>query len=97
VNFEDRAFVPWKIMTFGFGFVLFGDAGYAWPPEKRANLRDVYADAGVGVRLYNTRAATSRVSRIDLAFPLRGGRGFQLSFGSEQLFDLFNRRPTPTQ
>jgi len=97
VNAEDRIFAPWKIATLGFGLVVFADAGYAWPPGEAVDLRDLYSDGGLGLRVYNTRAATSRVSRIDLAFRLRGQRGFQLSFGSEHLFDLFNRRPTPTR
>lgn len=97
VNLEDRIFTPWKIATFGFGFVVFADAGYAWQPDDGVDPRDLHADTGFGMRVYNTRASTTRVSRIDLAFRLRGQRGFQLSLGSEQLFDLFNRRPTPTR
>jgi len=97
INAEDRIFTPWRILTYAFGFVAFADAGYVWTQERPVRPQDLRADVGFGLRIYNTRAATARVSRLDIAFNLRGERGFLLALGSEQLFDLFNKRPTPTR
>ena len=96
VNLEDRVFTPLRLFTLRLGGVVFADAGYVWPPGQPVRPGDLRADAGFGLRVYNTRASTARVSRLDLAFRLRGERGFLLSLGSEQLFDLLNLRPTPT-
>jgi len=97
VNAEDRIFTPWRLVTLAFGFVAFADFGYVWPHEENVDLRDLRVDAGFGLRIYNTRASTARVNRLDVAFRLRGQRAFLLSFGSEQMFDLPNTRPTPTR
>ncbi len=97
VNVEDRIFTSWRVFTGVFGFVVFADAGYVWDADDAVNLGDLRSDVGFGLRVGNTRAATSRISRFDVAFRLRGQRGVFLAFGSEQMFDLFNVRPTPTR
>lgn len=97
LNAEDRIFSPVRVLVYRLGFVVFADAGYVWQPDRRVDPRDIRANIGAGFRVYNNRAATGRVSRLDIAWNVRGQRGFMISGGSEQLFDLFNRRPTPTR
>ncbi len=97
LNVEDRIAPGWRIFTFAIGLVAFADAGYVWKADERMNPADLHADVGFGVRVGNTRASTSRISRLDFAFALRGEKRFMLAFGSEQVFDLFNIRPTPTR
>lgn len=97
LNVEDRVAPGWRIFTFAIGLVAFIDAGYVWKADERLNPADLHADVGFGVRVGNTRASTSRISRLDFAFALRGEKRFMLAFGSEQIFDLFNIRPTPTR
>jgi hypothetical protein len=92
LNVEDRLFVPWSLMTIGFAAVGFFDAGYVWRENDHVNLRDLRADAGFGMRIYNTRAPTARVTRIDWAYPLRDNGGWQITIGTEQTFDLPNHR-----
>jgi hypothetical protein len=97
MNLENRIFTPIRILFYHLGFVMFADAGYVWRPGDTPTPSDLHADFGLGGRIYNGRAAIARVSRFDIAWNLRGQRGFMLSAGSEQMFDLSNRRPTPTR
>ncbi len=97
LNFEDRIFTPLKVLTIGFGFVGFVDAGYVWKEQRNIDLRDLRSDIGFGIRFFNTRASATRVSRLDFAYRLRGQRGFVISLGSEQTFSLLNNRPTPSR
>ena len=92
VNIEDRVVAPTRLLTLGFGVVGFFDAGYVWNAGDRVRLGDLRSDAGMGLRIYNTRAPTARVTRIDYARPLRGGGGWLLSIGTEQTFTLMNYR-----
>lgn len=97
LNVEDRIFPGWRIFTVAIGLVGFADAGYVWKADERLNPADLHANVGFGLRVGNTRASTSRISRLDFAFALRGEKRIMLAFGSEQVFDLFNIRPTPTR
>ncbi|MDP6126457.1 MAG: BamA/TamA family outer membrane protein, partial [Candidatus Latescibacteria bacterium] len=88
VNLEDRVFTPLKLYTFAMGLVLFADGGYVWPEGEELSARDIHASVGIGIRIGATKAATGRISRLDLAFPLRDGFGFSLTFGSDQVFNI---------
>jgi hypothetical protein len=96
-NVEDRIYTNWRVFTFAIGMVAFADAGYVWRDGDKVSLSDLRSDVGVGLRIGNTRASTSRISRLDFAFAMRGEQRWSIAFGSEQMFDLFNRRPTPTR
>ena len=88
LNVEDRIFTPFRLYTFALGLALFADAGYVWPEDQEFSGRDLHASVGFGLRVGATKAAKGRVSRLDFAFPLRGGFGFSLTFGSEQVFNI---------
>jgi hypothetical protein len=97
INVENRIFPGWRVLTGVFGFVVFADAGYVWDHDESIDLTDLRSNIGFGMRVGNTRAATGRIARLDVAYAMRGQRGFYIAFGAEQIFDLFNVRPTPTR
>ncbi len=53
------------------GAAVFVDVGRAWQPGVDDGLEDDYlANAGIGLRLASSKAASSRIAHIDLATPL---------------------------
>jgi outer membrane protein assembly factor BamA len=91
-NLEDRVFSNLKILTVAFGGVVFLDGGGGWEENESIDLSDMEYSTGLGFRFGLTKSASSRVARIDFAFPL-DGREFKLknivvSFGTNQIFPI---------
>lgn len=81
-NVEQRLFTPVQLLFFGFGAVLFLDAGQAWEAGETLALARTHVGGGAGLRIGNRKSGSSIV-RIDLAF----GRGsFELSLASSSFF-----------
>lgn len=68
---EQRLFTDWyPLRLFHVGAAAFVDAGGTWGKSQFTNTsRGVLADAGIGLRLGNSRAGFGNVIHIDLAFP----------------------------
>jgi hypothetical protein len=60
------------------GAAAFVDVGGTWGNvDGQRSTHDILADAGVGLRLGNSRSALGNVLHIDLAFPLQGDRSIK--------------------
>jgi hemolysin activation/secretion protein len=69
---EERVYSDWyPYRTVRIGAAVFADAGRAWngAGEQTAGQR-VLTDAGVGLRITNSRSATGVVLHADVAFPV---------------------------
>jgi hypothetical protein len=86
---EARLFVADEVMQlFSFALAAFADAGYAWPRGTPVALRDLRADAGLGLMVGRNRLA-GRPLRIDLAYafnPPAGRSRWQVSMGVQLSF-----------
>jgi hypothetical protein len=69
---------------FRLGAAVFADVGRAWyksdapdwvPDGRDGSEFDTLADVGFGLRLESTRTRRDRILHLDVAFPLRDGRG----------------------
>jgi hypothetical protein len=72
VTLEERVYTDlYLFQLFRIGAAAFYDRGRAWggAVANSANS-DWLSDVGVGLRIFNTRAAFSNVLHVDLAFPL---------------------------
>jgi hypothetical protein len=91
VNVEHRFFGGFEILQlFSLGAAVFVDSGAAVPPGVPLSLSSLRTDAGVGLRIGISRAASNTVLRLDCAYafdpdPL-GRRGWLVSFSSGQAF-----------
>jgi hypothetical protein len=91
-NLEDRIFSNLKILTVAIGGVVFLDGGGGWEEDESIDLSSMEYSTGLGFRFGLTKSASSRVARIDFAFPL-DGRDFKfenivVSFGTNQIFSI---------
>ena len=86
-NLENRLFTPLTILTVALGGVLFFDAGNVWGNGEAIDLADLHYSLGAGLRLGYTKSPSSRVGRIDFAWPINRG-GFEVSIGVGQQFTL---------
>lgn len=91
LTLEQRFFSDWyPFRLFHVGGAVFFDAGRAWgdsPVSDRHN--GLLKDAGLGLRIGNTRSGQGRVTHIDLAFPLDGDdsiKDVQLLIGTKKSF-----------
>lgn len=75
LNLEERAHLADDVLQLiSLGTALFVDVGGTTRDSLSSILTDeLYADAGVGLRIGFPRASGSGIIRIDLAFPLRDG------------------------
>jgi outer membrane protein assembly factor BamA len=85
INFEDRIFSPWKILTVALGGVLFFDAGYVWN-ENLAGQK-LHTDVGAGLRFGFTKSNAWRVTRLDFAKSLETN-DWVISFATGMYFEL---------
>jgi hypothetical protein len=91
VNLEHRFFGGFEILQlFSLGAAVFVDTGAAVPPGEPLRFSSLKTDAGVGLRIGISRAASNTVLRLDCAYafdadPL-GRRGWLVSFSSGQAF-----------
>ena len=83
LTLEQRVYTDWyPFRLFHVGAAAFVDAGGTWGRDPFARQRSgVLGDAGVGLRLGNSRSGLGNVIHVDLAFPL----GAEKSIDSMQL------------
>lgn len=76
---EQRAFSNWfPFRLFNVGAAAFVDVGGTWGDNAFGTpSRGVLTDAGIGLRLGNSRSALGNVLHIDLAFPLNGDKSIK--------------------
>ena len=69
---EERVYTDWyPYRLFRVGGAVFFDAGRAWHGVgERTAGEHTLTDAGIGLRVQNTRSSTGGVLHLDLAFPL---------------------------
>ncbi len=79
VTLEQRGFTDWyPFRLVHVGAAAFVDVGGTWGNvDGQRSRHDILADAGVGLRLGNSRSALGNVLHIDLAFPLQGDRSIK--------------------
>lgn len=79
VTLEQRGFTDWyPFRLVHIGAAAFVDVGGTWGNvDGQRSRHDILADAGVGLRLGNSRSALGNVLHIDLAFPLQGDRSIK--------------------
>jgi len=79
VTVEQRGYTDWyPFRLVHVGAAAFVDVGGTWGNiEGQRSRHDILADAGVGLRLGNSRSALGNVLHIDLAFPLQGDRSIK--------------------
>lgn len=79
VTLEQRGYTDWyPFRLVHVGAAAFVDVGGTWGnADGQQSRHDVLADAGVGLRLGNSRSALGNVLHIDLAFPLQGDRSIK--------------------
>ncbi len=101
-NIEDRIFTPLDFRVVGIGLAVFLDAGYVWSSEEHLNLNDFGVSAGIGLRIGLKKSQSSKVVRIDLAFPLRDEtsrfteadrKGYSISISSGHIFNAIEELP----
>jgi len=85
LNLEHRYTYPVRSLHWGFGQVLFLDGGAAWKPGQSMDPSDLHWGAGLGFRLDNPSILGKKVVRVDLAWPLDGGKP-SISFSLGQVF-----------
>lgn len=90
-NAEQRIFGGKELLQlFSPGAAVFFDAGAVAEPGRPLHWTEVKSDAGVGLRIGITRAATNTILRLDAAYPLNadahGRRGILVTFSSGQAF-----------
>jgi hypothetical protein len=91
LNVEHRIFSGTEILQlFSLGAVAFVDTGTAVPRDQPLKFSSLRTDAGLGIRVAISRAATNPILRLDCAYafdpdPL-GRRGWLVSFSSGQAF-----------
>lgn len=75
LTLEERVFTDWYVFRlFRIGAAAFFDIGRAWGGESPdAPPKPWLSDAGVGLRIANSRIAFSNVLHADLAFPIGAG------------------------
>jgi hypothetical protein len=82
--------------VFGFadvGTSAFAEAGRGWAGDAVfGENTGLLATVGVGLRFAVPRGSR-RTYRLDIAFPLRGGRGLELRLGVRQQFGVFSGEP----
>ncbi|MEN9526381.1 MAG: hypothetical protein RLY56_332 [Pseudomonadota bacterium] len=79
VTLEQRGYTDWyPFRLVHVGAAAFVDVGGTWGNvDGQRSKHDILADAGVGLRLGNSRSALGNVLHIDLAFPLQGDRSIK--------------------
>jgi len=101
-NIEDRIFTPLDFRVVGIGLVAFLDAGYVWSSEEHLRLDDFGVSAGVGLRIGLKKSQSSKVVRIDMAFPIRNEtsdftladrKGYSISISSGHIFNAIEALP----
>jgi outer membrane protein assembly factor BamA len=101
-NIEDRIFTPLDFRIVGIGLAAFLDAGYVWSSEEHLNLSDLGISAGIGLRIGLKKSQSSKVVRVDLAFPLRDEtsrfteadrKGYSISVSSGHIFNAIENLP----
>jgi hypothetical protein len=85
LNLEDRIFSPWRILTVGWGGVVFFDGGYVW--DETAVGQKLHSDVGLGLRFGFTKSHGWRVTRLDFAKSLETD-DWVVSFGTGMYFEL---------
>ncbi len=101
-NIEDRIFTPIDFRVVAVGLAAFLDAGYVWSSEEHLSLGDFGVSAGVGLRIALKKSQSSKVVRVDLAFPLRDEtsdftladrKGYSISISSGHIFNAIEALP----
>lgn len=72
VNLEDRIFSNIKLLTLSLGGVIFADAGGIWKESESINLSELNYSIGFGFRWEVSKSASSRITKLDFALPLKG-------------------------
>ena len=74
LTLEQRVFTDWyPFRLFHIGGAIFFDAGRTWGDNLVGSKNlGILRDAGIGLRIGNSRSGIGRVIHIDLAFPLDG-------------------------
>lgn len=85
MNFEDRIFSPWRILTVALGGILFCDAGYIG--ENISVRQKLHTDIGSGLLLGFTKSYNWRIFHLDLAKSL-DTNDWIVSFGSNLYFEI---------
>ncbi|MFH1337139.1 MAG: hypothetical protein ABII96_11530 [Candidatus Zixiibacteriota bacterium] len=85
VNFEDRFYTPWRILTVALGGILFCDGGYVWN-DKLAG-RKLHADVGAGMLLGLTKSYSCKILYLNVAKSL-DSNDWIVSFGSRMYFEI---------
>jgi hypothetical protein len=85
VNFEDRIYTPWRILTVALGGILFCDGGYVWN-DKLAG-RKLHGDVGAGMLLGLTKSYSSKILYLNVAKSL-DSNNWIVSFGSRMYFEI---------
>ncbi len=85
VNFEDRLFTPWRILTVALGGILFCDAGYVW--NEKLPGRKLHADVGAGILLGLTKSYDCKIIYLNVAKSL-DSNDWIVSFGSGMYFEI---------
>jgi hemolysin activation/secretion protein len=79
VTLEQRFYSDWyPFRLFRVGGAVFFDIGRAWGSAKGAEAKnEILRDVGFGLRIGNTRSGLGRMTHIDFAFPLDGGKNIR--------------------
>jgi hypothetical protein len=85
VNFEDRLYTPWRILTVALGGIIFCDGGYVWNEEL--TVRKLHADVGAGMLLGLTKSYSCRILYLNVAKSL-DSNNWIVSFGSGMYFEI---------
>lgn len=85
VNFEDRVYTPWRILTVALGGILFCDGGYVWN-DKLAG-RKLHADVGAGMLLGLTKSYGCKILYLNVSKSL-DSNDWIVSFGSRMYFEI---------
>jgi outer membrane protein assembly factor BamA len=74
LTLEQRVFTEWyPFRLFHIGGAVFFDVGRTWGVDAVASTNLGWLrDAGIGLRIGNSRSSTGRIVHVDLAFPMDG-------------------------
>ncbi len=93
LSLEERIYTDLHILNLvRVGAAIFADIGRAWTPGSASGLEDPWlANAGFGLRLMSSKAASSRIAHLDFAFPISNRDNpavdsFQIAFNIKGTF-----------
>jgi hypothetical protein len=79
-NIEHAILFPHEVFGFTrFGLAAFYAGGSAWWDQEKGGVDDARHEAGIGLRFGPSRSARTEIGRLDLAWPLDGSSGPQLT------------------